>query len=69
MPTVKVLHLCHNDDLIHIGIHSLGGLKNLEEIKLSNNLVLSKIDSFALAQSTNDKDGYGWLKIKKVRIY
>lgn len=62
-----MLHFCYNERLIHIGKQAFEGLKNLEEVKLSNNIALSTIDPYAFADKTYDNEKCDWLNIKKVK--
>lgn len=61
--------MSHNQNLAYIGKHVFGGLHNLEEIKLSNNEVLTVIEPYAFTTVTSDNEnGFTWLEIKKVRM-
>lgn len=66
MPSIKVLHLCRNEYLYHLGEHAVSGLTNLEDIRLCDNIILSEIDPLAFAEQMSEVGALVWPKIKKV---
>lgn len=68
MPSVRVLHLCRNELLHHVGRHSLSGLTNLTDLRMSDNIDLVTIDDLALAKPSKLTGGAIWPPIKKLYI-
>lgn len=62
-----MLHLCHVHNLEYIGKEALSGLTNLEQLHMSDNIKLTKLDQFALAKVNKQSGGSIWPQLKTVR--
>ncbi|XP_050299695.1 toll-like receptor 9 isoform X2 [Anthonomus grandis grandis] len=68
LPSLKVLYMCHLTNVERIEKEALGGLPNLEELYISDNIKLNYIDGFSLALIDKENDGTIRPFIKKLHL-
>lgn len=68
IPTLKVLYMCHLQDLERVEKEALSGLTGLEELHISDNIQLTYIDPFALPKVNDRNGGAIWPLIKRLHL-